>query len=61
MSQKEWIYNKVDTNEKSLIKRLLNTRGITSDDDIQEFMHPLEMKLTQPEAFCDMVKSVERI
>ncbi len=61
MTIKEWIYNKNYGNEKSLIKRLLASRGITSEEDIQEFLNPLEMKLTHPKAFTDMEKSVERI
>ena len=58
---KEWIFNKYDGHEKSLITRLLHSRGITSDEDIKEFLNPLEMKLTHPKAFCDMEKCVERL
>lgn len=61
MITKEWIYNKYEGNEKSLVKRLLASRGVTSDDDIKEFLNPLEMKLTHPKAFNDMEKTVERI
>ena len=61
MPTKEWIYSKINEDEKSLIKRLLSARGIETEEDIKEFTHPLEMKLTKPEAFCDMQKSVERI
>lgn len=61
MITKEWIYNKYEGNEKSLVKRLLASRGITSDEDIKEFLNPLEMKLTHPKAFIDMEKTVERI
>ena len=61
MAMKEWIFNKYDGHEKSLIKRLLHSRGITSDEDIKEFLNPLEMKLTHPKAFCDMEKCVERL
>lgn len=58
---KEWIYNKNDGHEKSLIKRLLHSRGIKTEEDIHEFLHPLEMKLTHPNVFVDMQKSVERL
>ena len=58
---KEWIFNKYDGQEKSLVKRLLHARGIQSDEDIKEFLNPLEMKLTHPNMFCDMEKCVERL
>ena len=61
MAMKEWIFKKYDGHEKSLIKRLLHSRGITSDEDIKEFLNPLEMKLTHPKAFSDMEKCVERL
>lgn len=61
MITKEWIFNKYDGNEKSLVKRLLASRGVTSDEDIKEFLNPLEMKLTHPKVFTDMEKAVERI
>lgn len=61
MITKEWIYNKYEGSEKSLVKRLLASRGVTSDEDIKEFLNPLEMKLTHPKAFTDMEKTVERI
>ncbi len=58
---KEWIFNKYEGQEKSLIKRLLNSRGIKTDEEIYEFLHPLEMKLTHPKVFTDMDKCVERL
>ena len=58
---KEWRLNNYEGNEKSLIKRLLYTRGIKTDEEIYEFLHPLEMKLTHPNVFTDMQKSVERL
>ena len=61
MMKKEWIYNDSDSNEKSLIKRLLSSRGIKTDEEIQEFLNPLEMKLTHPKVFTDMEKCVERL
>ena len=61
MAMKEWIFNKYDGNEKSLIKRLLFSRGIKSEEDIKEFLNPLEMKLTHPNVFTDMQKCVQRL
>lgn len=61
MAIKEWIFSKNETGEKSLIKRLLVSRGISSEDDMYEFTHPLEMKLTHPRMFLDMDKAIERI
>ena len=59
--KKEWIYNNSNFNEKSLIKRLLLSRGIKNENEIQEFLNPLEMTLTSPYAFTDMEKAVERL
>ena len=61
MKQKEWRYNNDTNNEPSLIKRLLFSRGIKNDEDINEFLNPLEMKLTPPNAFKDMEKCTERL
>lgn len=58
---KEWRLNNYDGNEKSLIKRLLYTRGVKTEEDIYEFLHPLEMKLTHPRVFTDMEKAVDRL
>ena len=58
---KEWILKSNNDNKKSLIDRLLETRGIISEDAKREFLHPLEITLTHPNAFCDMQKAVERI
>jgi len=58
---KEWRFKTYEGQEKSLIKRLLISRGIKSDEDIYEFLHPLEMKLTHPKVFSDMEKCVERL
>ena len=58
---KEWIFNKYDGQEKSLITRLLHSRGVKSEEDVYEFLHPLEMKLTHPKVFTDMGKCVERL
>ena len=58
---KEWIFNKYNGKDKSLIARLLHSRGVTTDEEIYEFLHPLEMKIIHPKAFCDMEKVVERL
>jgi len=58
---KEWRLNSCGINENSLIKRLLYSRGIKTDEEIYEFLHPLEMKLTHPNIFTDMEKCVERL
>ncbi len=61
MAMKEWILNKYEGNEKSLCERLLASRGIKGENDIKEFLNPLEMKLTHPRAFTGMEKTVERL
>lgn len=58
---KEWIFNKYDGKDKSLVTRLLHSRGIKTEEEIYEFLHPLEMKIIHPETFCDMGKVVERL
>ena len=58
---KEWILKSDINNQKSLIERLLEVRGIKSEDAKREFLHPLEITLTHPNAFTDMSKAVERI
>lgn len=61
--KKEWIINENTQSKstKSLVERLLSTRGIIKQEDIKEFLNPLEAKLTHPTAFCDMPKAVERL
>lgn len=58
---KEWVLKTCKDNTKSLVDRLLEIRGIISEDAKREFLHPLELTLTHPNAFCDMSKAVERI
>ena len=57
----EWIIKNSNTDNKSVIDRLLEIRGIKGEDAKREFLHPLEITLTHPNAFCDMQKAVERI
>ncbi len=59
--KKEWILKKSDVSEKSLIKRLLALRGMTEEDEIKQFINPLETPLTTPEAFTDMQKATQRL
>lgn len=59
--KKEWVLKSCSDNKKSLIDRLLETRGIISEYAKREFLHPLEITLTHPNAFTDMPKAVERI
>ena len=59
--KKDWILDSTVSNEKSLIKRLLISRGIKTEDEMKEFLNPLEMKITSPNAFTDMQKVVERL
>ena len=59
--KKEWIIESTDSNEKSLIKRLLVSRRIKTSEEMKEFLNPLEMNLTSPNAFTDMQKTVERL
>lgn len=61
MKFKEWIYNSNAKEEAALIKRLLLSRGLTGAEEIEEFLNPLEMKLTSPYDFVDMQKAVDRI
>lgn len=57
----EWIIKSDKNDKKPIIDRLLEIRGIKSEDAKREFLHPLEITLTHPNAFCDMKKAVKRI
>ncbi len=59
--KKDWILESTGSNEKSLIKRLLISRGIKTDEEIKEFLNPLEMTITSPDVFTDMQKTIERL
>lgn len=61
MTVREWIYNMNETGEKSLIKRLLISRGVKTDDEMKEFLNPLEFTPYSPNVFTDMEKTVERL
>ena len=58
---KEWRIKEDQSIEKSLIKRLLFSRGIKTDKEIYEFLHPLEMTPYDPNVFVDMEKTIERL
>ena len=59
--KKEWVFRNNDSGEKSLIKRLLASRGITAEKEIKEFLNPLETELTSPYVFNDMEKAIGRL
>ena len=59
--KKDWILESTGSNEKSLIKRLLISRGIKTDEEIKEFLNPLEMTITSPDVCTDMQKTIERL
>lgn len=61
MAIREWIFNKTESNEKSLIKRLLISRGIKTEEEMREFLNPLEFTPYSPNVFTDMEKAVERL
>lgn len=61
MTVREWIFNKNESGEKSLLKRLLISRGIKTDEEMREFLNPLEFMPYQPTVFTDMEKTVERL
>ena len=60
--KKEWVITKdKKMNSAPLVERLLATRGINKPEDIKEFLNPLEIKLTHPNAFSDMQKAAKRL
>jgi len=59
--QKIWNIKEEKDSKKPLIERLLALRGITKKNDIKNFLNPLDMKLSEPNVFCDMEKAVKRI
>ena len=66
---KEWVVRgkssgqNVSLQEKqaSLTDRLLEVRGITTEEAKKDFLNPLGITLMHPNAFCDMQKAVARI
>lgn len=58
---KEWIVQDKLSTDKPLIERLLAIRGVTEPNDIHDFLNPLEITITHPNAFCGMRDAVDRI
>ena len=60
---KEWVIKGESSSKssKSVIDRLLDVRGITSEEAKKDFLNPLGITLMHPNAFCDMPKAVDRI
>ena len=63
--RKEWLISGskwTDVEDKtSITDKLLEIRGIKSEEAKREFLNPLEITLMHPNAFCDMPRAVERI
>lgn len=61
MAQLQWnILNNAD-DKRTLLERLLAIRGLEKKEDINEFLNPLKMIISTPDAFSDMEKAVEKI
>lgn len=58
---KEWRIKENSPHPAPLIEKLLAARGVTGEKDIEEFLNPLQTKLSNPNVFCDMSKCVERL
>ena len=59
--RKEWNISGGLNPKQSIVDRLLEVRGIKSEEAKREFLNPLEITLMHPNAFCDMPRAVERI
>jgi len=59
--KKEWFLKNNGDIKGSLIEKLLISRGISTPEEIKNFLNPLEMELTSPNVFTDMEKTVERL
>ena len=65
--RKEWLIsgskgvNSKTGDKTSIIDKLLEIRGIKTEEAKHEFLNPLDITLMHPNAFCDMPKAVERI
>ena len=58
---REWRIKEDNSSTKSVLERLLNLRGIKESKEIYEFLHPLEMEISQRDVFTDMSKATERL
>lgn len=59
--KKDWILKNNEGLHGSLIEKLLISRGISAPVEIENFLNPLNMELTYPNAFTDMEKAVSRL
>ena len=59
--KKEWLLKNNDEIKGSLIEKLLISRGVSSPEEIKNFLDPLNMELTSPNVFTDMEKAVGRL
>ena len=59
--KKEWLLKNDGDIKGSLVEKLLITRGISTPEEIKNFLNPMEMELTSPNVFTDMEKTVERL
>jgi len=59
--KKEWFLKNDGDIKGSLIEKLLISRGISTPEEIKNFLNPLEMELTSPNVFTDMEKTTERL
>lgn len=60
--RKEWKISGGKLNRgESVIDKLLEIRGIKTEEGRKEFLNPLGITLMHPNAFCDMPKATERI
>jgi len=58
---KKWNIKQTSNNKTSIVDKLLELRGITTEEAKHNFLNPLEITLTHPNAFCGMQKATERI
>lgn len=61
MQLKTWNIIKKDVDNKPLLERLIESRGLKQGQQIEDFLNPLSVKLIHPNAFSDMKKAVERL
>ena len=59
--RKEWKISGELGRNQSITNKLLELRGIKTEEAKREFLNPLEITLMHPNTFCDMPKAVERI
>jgi single-stranded-DNA-specific exonuclease len=57
---KKWLLLNKDPN-KTVLEKLLENRGLTTEEEITSFLNPTFSKMHDPFLMCDMQKSVDRI